>query len=227
MGDYYLGWGEMAKEMTRARVAFGLLCGLAVCCSVMYITADGDSEHVLETAFGLGPAGAPTLGAPVSVDSVDVQKTGTIVTNTPDGRMRLTDYLANVEKEIAAEEAARKADVAKVREQMARNFAFNQQARAKLKKNMLKKMAKNAKKAKKNLERSMRFVQKKFSDAAALANKRNEANIARSKKLRNTIAKNKADAATELRTAVTAQQRSMAALRKTMNEHIDQPNKHV
>merc|ERR1711990_254481 len=58
----------------------------------------------------------------------DVQKAGTVFTNTPDGRMRLTDYLNNVEKEIAAEEAARKRDVAAVRAQMDRNFAFNQAA---------------------------------------------------------------------------------------------------
>merc|ERR1712216_864730 len=102
----------------------------------------------------------------------DVEKAGTIVTNTPDGRMRLTDYLTNVEKEIAAEEAARKRDVEAVRAQMARNFAFNKAARAKLKKFLLAKMATNAKKAKDDLATSMREVQQKFAASAELQNKR-------------------------------------------------------
>merc|ERR1712159_705989 len=113
------------------------------CCAVMYITADG--ADVQETVLA---ANAPAksvygIGGPQSVDSKDVEKAGTVVTNTPDGRMRLTDYLANVEKEIAAEEAARKRDVAAVQQQMARNFAFNKAARAKLQKALLKKMAVN------------------------------------------------------------------------------------
>merc|ERR1719197_2361444 len=110
---------------------------------------------------------------------------------------------------------------------MARNFAFNQAARAKLKKNLLKKMAKNAKKAKKNLDKSMRFVQAKFAAAAKLQNERNEANIARSKKLRATIAANKKQAHADLETAVVTQQRAMATLAAQTNEHIDQTNKHV
>merc|ERR1711959_600281 len=109
----------------------------------MYITADGEAVHEdspAKSVYG--------IGGPASVDSQDVEKAGTVVTNTPDGRMRLTDYLSNVEKEIAAEEAARKRDVEAVQAQMARNFAFNQEARKKLKKALLAKMAANAKKAK-------------------------------------------------------------------------------
>merc|ERR1711968_344980 len=60
-----------------------------------------------------------------------------------------------VEKEIAAEEAARKRDVAAVRAQMARNFAFNKAARAKMQKALLHKMAVNAKKAKDDQHKSM------------------------------------------------------------------------
>merc|ERR1712054_545301 len=148
-------------------------------------------------------------------------------TNTPDGRMRLTDYLTNVEKEIAAEEAARKRDVAAVRAQMARNFAFNKAARAKLEKAMLAKMAVNAKKAKDNLAHAMKFVQAKFAAAAALQNKRNKANIRRSRKLRKTIRKNKALAAKNLAHQVLVQQRAMAALSSAVNARIDQTNKHV
>merc|ERR1712159_185190 len=197
------------------------MCGLAICCAVMYMTADG-ADVVLapaESVYG--------IGGPTSVDSEDVEKAGTVVTNTPDGRMRLTDYLTNVEKEIAAEEAARKRDVAAVREQMARNFAFNKAAREKLKKFLLNKMAVNAKKAKDDLDTSMRHVQADFAAAAALQNKRNKANIARSKALRKTIRKNKHAAKAALAKQVAVQQRAMAALASATNERIKQTNEHV
>merc|ERR1719269_67041 len=211
-------------KMTRARVAFALLCGLAVCCSVMYITAEDnvEGESVLAPAKSVYGIGGPT-----SVDSTDVQKAGTVFTNTPDGRMRLTDYLNNVEKEIAAEEAARKRDVAAVRAQMDRNFAFNQAARKKLKRALLHKMAVNAKKPKDDLARAMRFVQGRFHRAAALANRRNRANIRRSKLIRARVARDKAHAAHQLRIAVKAQQRSMAAYKSAINARIAQTNKHV
>merc|ERR1712178_113637 len=177
--------GRMSGDkMTRARVAFALLCGLAVCCSVMYITA----EDNVEAESVLAPAKSVYgIGGPSSVDSTDVQKAGTVFPNTPDGRVRMTDYLNNVEKEIAAEEAARKRDVSAVRAQMARNFAFNQAARKKLNKFLLAKMAANAKKAKKDLDVAMRRTQAQFAAAAKLQNKRNKANQQRSKALRKTI----------------------------------------
>merc|ERR1719453_2046568 len=209
----------MAEKMTRARVAFALLCGLAVCCSVMYITADGESEHAL--------AEQKLSASSKSVASLDFQKVKKIYTNTPDGRMRMTDYLNNVEKEIAAEEAARKRDVASVRAQMARNFAFNKAARKKLNKFLLAEMAANAKKAKKDLDDAMRRTQAQFAAAATLANQRNAANIARSKKIRATVARNKAEAAKNLHIQVVAQQRAMAALKAHVNARIDQTNKHV
>merc|ERR1719191_1095284 len=208
--------------MTRARVATALVCALAVCCSVMYITADGESVLASKAAKSVYGIGGPT-----SVDSTDVQKAGTIFTNTPDGRMRVTDYLTNVEKEIAAEEAARKRDVAAVRAQMDRNFAFNQAARKKLKAALLHKMAVNAKKAKDDLHRAMRYVQYRFHKAAALANRRNRANIRRSKMIRARVARDKAHAAHQLRIAVKAQQRSMAAYKSAINARIAQTNKHV
>merc|ERR1719378_1234043 len=98
---------------------------------MIYFTADGQEEPEAVLVGGLGaPETVSTMRGPASVASTDVQKAGTIVTNTPDGRMRLTDYLQNVEKEIAAEEAARKRDVEAVREQMDRNMAFNAAARS-------------------------------------------------------------------------------------------------
>merc|ERR1711970_1508055 len=104
MGE--LAFGPTSREemsgdkMTRARVAFALLCGLALCCSVMYITADAgdafDGETVLaghsftRKSSSSRPA-VHGIGGPSSVDSTDVQKAGQVFTNTPDGRMRLTD----------------------------------------------------------------------------------------------------------------------------------------
>jgi len=208
---------------TSTRVAMGLMCALAICCAVMYVTADG-AESVLEDAPAESVYG---IGGPTSVDSEDVEKAGTIITNTPDGRMRLTDYLTNVEKEIAAEEAARKRDVEAVRAQMARNFAFNKAARAKLKKFLLAKMATNAKKAKDDLDTGMRDVQARFAAAAKLQNERQKANVKRSKALRATIRANKKAAADHLAKAVQTQQRAMAALASATNERIAQTNKHV
>merc|ERR1711871_743049 len=213
--------GDMAEGKTSTRVAMALMCGLAICCAVMYMTADG-ADVVLapaESVYG--------IGGPTSVDSEDVEKAGTVVTNTPDGRMRLTDYLTNVEKEIAAEEAARKRDVEAVRAQMARNFAFNQEARKKLKKALLAKMAVNAKKAKDDLDTGMRDVQRRFAEAAKLQNERQKANVKRSKALRKTIRANKAEAKKNLDAAVTTQQRAMAALASATNARIAQTNKHV
>merc|ERR1711970_795720 len=204
------------------------MCALAVCCAVMYLTADG--ADVAESVLASEAAPAESvygIGGPTSVDSEDVEKAGTVITNTPDGRMRLTDYLTNVEKEIAAESAARKRDVKAVREQMARNFAFNKQARAKLKKFLLAKMAANAKKAKDDLATSMREVQQKFAASAELQNKREKSNVGRSKALRKTIRKNKKEAANNLHKAVLTQQRAMAALSSAVNARIDQTNKHV
>merc|ERR1719271_1101430 len=218
----------MAEGKTSSRVAMALMCGLAICCAVMYVTADG-ADNVAETVLATaGPAKSVYgIGGPTSVDSEDVQKAGTVISNTPDGRMRLTDYLTNVEKEIAAEEAARKRDVAAVRAQMARNFAFNMAARKKLKKFLLAKMAANAKKAKKDLDEAMRHTQAQFAAASKLANMRNAANIARSKKIRGVVAANKREAAKNLAHQVLTQQRAMAAKASFINARIDQTNKHV
>merc|ERR1712054_433337 len=217
-----------AMEKTGPRVALFLMCGLAICCSVMYITSDG--ADVQETILASKEAAAKSvygIGGSTSVNSDDVEKAGTIFTNTPDGRMRLTDYLTNVEKEIAAEAAARKRDVAAAKAQMDRNFAFNKAARAKLQKALLKKMAANAKIAKDNLARAMRHVQAQFAKAAALSNKRNNANIARSAKLRKIIAKNKALARKNLHHEVQVQQEAMAALAAKTNARIAQTDKNV
>merc|ERR1711988_1982713 len=216
-------------KTSRARVAFVLLCGLAVCCSVMYITADA-SESGLAQAEKVSNA---DIGDgfdhhnPRSIESVDVKKAGLIMTNTPDGRQRLLTFLDKVERQIAKEVAGRKADIAAVRAQMAKNFAYNQAARSKMKKQLLAKMAVNAKKAKDDLDRDMRIVQAKFARFAERENKRNRATIARSRKTREIMRKNKAHAAKQLKLAVSNQQRALAALASATNAKIKQTNKHI
>merc|ERR1719327_1992520 len=216
-------------KTSRARVAFVLLCGLAVCCSVMYITADA-SESVLATAEKVSNVDIGAgfdLHDPKSIESVDVKKAGLLITNTPDGRQRLLTFLNKVEKQIAKEVAGRKADIAAVRAQMAKNFAYNQAARSKMKKALLAKMAINAKAAKDSLDRNMRRVQRQFAAQAELANKRNKRTIARSRKTREIMRKNKRQAGANLKLAVLNQQRALSALASATNAKIKQTNKHI
>merc|ERR1712178_435749 len=220
---------RMDAKGSRARVAFALLSALAICCAVMYITADGDAETdtVLKSIKNKYIGAGFDLRHPRSIESVDVKKAGMIVTNTPDGRMRLLKYLNKVEKQIAKESAGRRADVAAIRAHMARNFAFNQAARATMKKQLLAKMAINAKRAEDSLDRNMRRVQAKFAASAELQNKRNKATIRRSAKTREIMRKNKRAAARSLKIAVLNQQRVLAALASATNAKIKQTNKHI
>merc|ERR1712159_726889 len=207
------------KKMSNARIAFALLCGLAVCCSVMYITADAGDEYMHEVVKG--------VDAGTSVGSTDVLKAGQIYTETPDGRMRLMDYFNNVEKEISDEVSNRKADIASVRAQMARDFAFNAAARSKLKKEMLKKMSENAKIARDHLNRAMYRTQRKFARTAALANRRHIRNLKRHAKTMKLAERDKQRAAKRLKLATTAWQKATAAWAAATNAKIDQMNKHV
>merc|ERR1711959_449577 len=219
---------KMESKDSRARVAFVLLSALAICCSVMYITADGDAETETVLASKNKDIGAGfDIRHPRSIESVDVKKAGMLVTNTPDGRMRLLKYLSKVEKQIAKESAGRRADIAAIRAHMARNFAFNQAARASMKKALLAKMAINAKAAKDSLDRNMRRVQRQFAAQAELANKRNKRTIARSRKTREIMRKNKRQAGANLKLAVLNQQRALSALASATNAKINQTNKHI
>merc|ERR1711966_369022 len=219
--------GKMA-EKSHARVAFALLCGLAVCCSVMYITADGNAEMVHEVVTGKqGLSGSVSVDAGTSVGSTDVLKAGQVYTETPDGRMRLMDYFNNVESEIADEVANRKSDIAAVRAQMARDFAFNAAARAKLQKDMLHKMAVNAKKARDDLNKAMRKTQERMAKQASLANRRYKATLKRDKKTDNVIDNDKKRAAHALKLAVSAWQKSTSAWGSATNARIDRLNEHV
>jgi len=216
------------KKMSHARIAFALMCGLAVCCSVMYITADGD-EYVHEIVQGHGDDA--TTGAEFdagsSVGSTDVLKAGQIYTETPEGRMRLMDYFNNVEKKIADEISNRKQDIAAVRAQMARDFAFNAAARASLKKAMLNKMAQNAKTARDNLDKEMRKTQEHFAKNAAFNNRRYKASQKRDAETKKTIASDKKRAAKQLKLAVSSWQKSTNAWAAKTNSRIDQMNAHA
>merc|ERR1711988_95138 len=187
----------------KMRMGVALLCGLAVCCSVMYITADAGEEYVHEIIFG--------HNAGTSVANTDVLKAGQIYSETPDGRMRLMDYFNNVEKEMASEVANRKADMASVRAQMARDFAFNAAARAKLKKQMLHKMAVNAKKCRDDLDEAMRKTQERFAKQAHLANQRYKSSLKRDKQTMKIINDDKREAAANLKLAVTSWQKTTSA----------------
>merc|ERR1711970_770912 len=213
-------YAETSEKKSHARIAFALLCGLAVCCSVMYVTADGGDEYVHEIVKGGVDAGS-------SVGSTDVLKAGQIYTETPDGRMRLMDYFNNVEKEISDEVANRKADIASVRAQMARDFAFNAAARAKLKRDMLHKMAVNAKTARDDLDLAMRKTQEHFAKQANLANRRYKASLKRDKQTLNLVKADKRRAAKQLKLAVNAWQKSTSAWASATNARIDQMNKHT
>merc|ERR1740138_1548132 len=219
----------MDAKGSRARIAFALFCGLAVACSVMYITSDAEGETILgskkgfELGSGLNNIDGK-LGPGASITSVDVEKTGMLVSNTPDGAERLLVFFNKVEAQIAKEVAGRRADIAAIRAHMARNFAYNQAARNSMKKALLAKMAKNAAKAKAELDAEMRKVQAQFYKVEAENNKRNAATIARSKKTREIMLKNKHEAAENLKVAVQKQQRALAALAQATNARIDKTN---
>merc|ERR1712054_661205 len=207
------------KMTTRARVGFVLLCGLAVCCSVMYITADAGDEYMHETIDG--------HNAGTSVGSTDVLKAGEIYTETPDGRMRLIDYFNNVEKEIGDEVANHKSDIAAVRAQMARDFAFNAAARQRLRRQMLYHMAVNAKKCRDNRNRAMMKTQERFAKQAHLANSRQARTEARDRKTLGMINADRKEEAHNLRLAVSSWQQATSSWAAATNAKIDRMNKHV
>merc|ERR1712054_556782 len=211
---------ESMAKIDAQQIARAVLCGLAVTCLVvMYISADGAQESVLEIVRG--------KDAGTSVDSTDVLKAGQIYTETPNGRMRLMDYFNGVERRIASELSNRRADVASVRAQMARDFAFNAAARSKLKRNMLHKMAVNAKTCRDNLNTAMRRTQEKFAKKARLANRRWWATMKRDKKTIGMINRDSREAARNLRLSVSTWQRATSAWAAATNSRINKMNRHV
>merc|ERR1711959_689783 len=217
---------QMEGKDSRMRIAFALLSAFAICCSVMYITADGDDEVVM-ASNGKGIGAGLDRHTPRSVESVDVKKADRLITATLDGRMRLLNFLNKVEKKMAAEKAGRRADIAAIRAHMARNMAYNQAARSAMKKQLLAKMAVNAKRAKAALDRHMRRTQRQFAAAAAVENRRYKQTLKRAAQTRAIMRKNKAEAAAQLKLAVLTQQRSLAALASVTNAKIKRTNKHI
>merc|ERR1712054_475315 len=188
-----------------------------------------DVKAVHGERAGVNTEGATATGTEIKTESWDVKKVSKIITDdTPaEGRTVLLDYLNKVEKEIATEVAGRKADIAALRVQMAKNRAYNAKARASMKKELLARMAVNAKTAKDALDEQMRITAKHFAAAAALENKRWKKNNKRFKKTREIMKKNKAEAAKELKLATSNQQRALATLASATNAKIKQTNKHI
>merc|ERR1719502_2452575 len=214
------------SKVSRARVAFVLLCGLAVCCGVMYATADGADEYAMEDVG----SGRDTHN-PKSIESVDVKKAGYFYTKTPDtlkeGQERLLDFFNKVEDNIAKEVQSRKTDIAAIRAQMEKNMELNASARKKMKSTLMKKMAQNAKIAKDNLNAAMRRTMRQFAHMAAVENARHRADIKRFRKTRAIMRANKREARRALSDATTAQQRALAALDQATNAKIRRTNKHI
>jgi len=211
------------EAKSNARVAFALLCGLAICCSVMYITTDGDEVTREDEYVGAGY----DIHTPRSIESVDVKKAGTIVTNTPDGRMRLRTYLDKVEAMLAKEISGRQTDITAIRAKMAKNMMFNKAARTTMKKALLVKMAKNAKLAKDELHKAMTKVQAQFAHQAKVNNRRWRKTIKRSRKTHEIMRKNKREAKKELHMAVLTQQRELTALASATNAKIHHTEKNI
>merc|ERR1712159_215796 len=125
------------------------------------------------------------------------------------------------------EVANRKADIASVRAQMARDFAFNAAARAKLKRQMLHKMAVNAKKCRDDLNDAMRKTQERFAKQARLANRRYRATLRRDRRTIKMAAHDRREEAHNLRMAVKGWQTATSAWASATNARIDRMNKHV
>jgi hypothetical protein len=183
----------------------------------MYLTSDGQ-ESILAIADEVPES---------SVESMDVLKAGEIISETPLGRMSFTDYFNHIEKEIATEVAGRKADIASVRAQMAKDFAFNAASRAKLKRNMMHKMAQYAKKARDELNHAMQRTQERFAKQANLANRRHRATLRRSKRTMKLINHDKREQAKQLSLAVSSWQKHQSAWASATNAHINRMNAHA
>merc|ERR1712100_683444 len=216
-------------EGKSTRVGYALVCALALCCTVMYLTADG-SEVIMSDVVGDGS----DTHEPRSIESDDVVKYGMIFTKTPntlkkgdEGRERLLDFFNHIEANIAKEIESRKSDIASIRAQMAKNMALNADARKKMKAALTKTMAENAKTAKDNLNAAMEQTQKNFAKFARAENKRHREDIKRFRATRKLMRQNKKEARDNLHAATLAQQRALAALSQATNEKIHSTNQHI
>merc|ERR1711968_83926 len=249
-------------KTSQARVAVAIVCGMALCCAVMYVTADGAEETVLNHRYrdfhyksfgyherkyvqmkhedkhsvmaqtsdlGTNKAVSTATGKEIKVESVDVKKVNDIYTNDVPGggRTKLLDYFKKVEAKIAAETASREQDVASIRNQMQKNREYNSKARAAMRKTLMHKMAVNAKIAADALHKQMRITAGKFKAMRELENRRHKMDIARFRKTRALMRKNKREARHALHMATLNQQRALAALDSATNAKIRSTNKHI
>jgi len=236
---------------SRTRFALGTVLALAAVAAVaMYVSQDGGevaedikssyssyshSSYSIRTTTrtthrthpDISKFSLKTLLGSKSVKSLDILKAGSIITETPDGRMLMSKYLQKIEDNIHTEVSRRKEEVSKVRAKMARDLAFNRAARSKIKKRLLHRMAVNQKKLQKRLAKFMRSAHERFAKMAELRNRRQKNTLRRDARTMAQVRKNKRIAAHRLRMAVLAQQRATAAFAANANAKINQANKHV
>jgi len=209
------------QKSMRSWGALALLCGLALACTTMYMTADGADMIADETTL-------LELSKATKTVSTDIEKVGIIYTDVPDkGRVRLLNYFKEIESRIASEVADRKKDIASIKTKMAKNRAYNAKQRSAMKKSLLAAMAVNAKKAQDDLDKNMAATAKKFAEVAAQENAINKANIKKFRKTRKTMRANKRAARKALRAATANQQRALSALDAETNAHIKSTEKSI
>merc|ERR1712178_330777 len=98
----------------------------------------------------------------IKVETVDAKKVQDIITSLPDKKVdgktvrgHVLDYFKHIEDQIAEEVAARKKDITLIKIKMTKNMELNKRARMKMRSMLKKRMARNAKIAKDDLDRAM------------------------------------------------------------------------
>merc|ERR1711871_1303572 len=216
------------QKSTQYRGAFALACGLAICCAVMYVTADG-AESVLVESYGAdlahkyvdikhvdkhsAMAGTSELGAVKGLRSANVAQATATGTEL---KVESVDVkkVGVIYTDDTPDGKTKLMDYfKKVEKQIATEVAGRKAA--------------NAKKAKADLDKQMRITARNFAKAAALENKRQRATMRRAKKTREIMRKNKKENAHNLHMAVLNQQRALSALDSATNARIKKTNQHI
>jgi hypothetical protein len=142
--------------------------------------------------LGLGNTGlldAAEETAPVATGSAQVMQVADIVTKTPDGMMRLANYLSKVEAQMAKEAMDRKAGLAQMKALVEKSNEINKSARKKLEADLQTKMELNGARAKKALKAAMKSASEALAHEASLAKRRFSLGQKAREKLQQTIAK--------------------------------------
>merc|ERR1712054_498856 len=143
-------------EVYRRHLATALLCGLAIACTIMYFTADGDmNEDIVEEIratkedpMKMSNKELEDWGKrQIKVESFDAKKAQDIITYLPDKdvdgkqiRGHLLKYFKHIEEQIAVEVAARKKDIRLIKIKMTKNMEINKRARLKMRSMLGKRM---------------------------------------------------------------------------------------